>query len=205
MKENKNLEEKFAAYVSGCMNPEEKTNFEKRLEQDQNLKHELQSYIEIMNTLHQWNKIPPPGIDRVLEITPPVLDSASPQIIKRPSHDKTKIHRIFNKHVFAAAALFILGYFIGNITPFAFFKGNNKQGAQKQTQYQTLPNKKQASHQTPAPTRTPAPLPQQGKILRRVTRQNGKIVIETSRTGIDTNTIWIVDSSLRIADASLDK
>ena len=65
MNEKEFREEKIAAYASGCMSAEEKAAFEESLEQNVELKRELESYQSLMSALDEWTKAEPPGIHRV--------------------------------------------------------------------------------------------------------------------------------------------
>ena len=204
MMERESREKQIAAYASGCMDPEEKARFEELLKQDADLKKELESYRSLMENIGEWMKQEPPGLDRIEALTPPALDAFRQAERIMPPSPGT---RIFWKRILAIAAVFLLGFLLGVVSPFILRQGHrDRQGDRKAESIIPAPGTQQVS-ETPAPV--PGEMkgfaPEPGEVRRCVTRQNGRIIIETSRSGMNADSIWVVDASLRIADASPHK
>jgi hypothetical protein len=187
-------EEDIAAYAAGIMSPAETAEFEKLLQKDESLRMELEEYRNALNMVRTWMNEESPGIERIQSMQCPVPSSS--RIL-----DISSIRRTLFIRTLAAAAIFILGFFIGIWV-------TRNQGGQKAS---SIPNHEQEARAPQFPEKiqsTPVPFkPEEFRkdepgIERRVTRQNGRLIIETTQSGAETRSIWVVDASLKIANLS---
>ena len=179
-------EEKIAAYIAGLMSQEEKETFERILMGDDTLKCEVELCRKSLATARAWVSEEPPGLELVDALKCPVIP------IKQPVR-RAKIVIMFRRAI-AIAAIFLLGFLIGKGFPQKWTA--KKPISQKTTMVETKP--------TPAPSpvaRETPKIPQEDKSERRITRENGRIIIETTGVNTETRSIWVVDGSIRIAQA----
>jgi len=179
-------EEKIAAYIAGLMTEEERGNFERLLKSDETLKREVEASRKSLETARAWVTEEPPGLEHVDALKCPHITVK--QLVRR-----TKIVIMFRRAI-AVAAVFLLGFLIGKGFP------------QKVLLGKTVTPKTNVAEVKPTPTPSPAAketprIPQEEKSERRITREDGRIIIETTGANTETRSIWVVDGSIRLAQA----
>jgi hypothetical protein len=179
-------EEKIAAYIAGLMSQEEKETFERILMGDDTLKGEVEACRKSLENARVWVSEEPPGLELVDALKCPTI------LVKQPG-GRAKIVTMVRRAI-AIAAIFLLGFLIGKGFPQRWTV--KKPISPKTTMVETKP--------TPAPmpgARETPQIPQEDKSERRITRENGRIIIETTGVNTETRSIWVVDGSIRIAQA----
>ncbi|MCX7000318.1 MAG: hypothetical protein NT106_08515 [Candidatus Sumerlaeota bacterium] len=179
-------EEKIAAYIAGLMSQEEKETFERILMGDDTLKREVEASRKSLEIARAWVSEEPPGLELVDALKCPTIT------IKQTGR-RAKIVTMFRRAI-VIAAIFLLGFLIG--------KGFPQKGAMEKpiSPKTTMVETKPAPAPAPAARETPK-IPQEDKSERRITRENGRIIIETTGVNTETRSIWVVDGSIRIAQA----
>ena len=198
-------EDQISAYVENLMSPEQRADFERLLERDEDLRQKLEQYQGARRLLEVWMEEDPPGISRTDQ-----LDMKHLERIRMAFPRRKKVilsgAKVRFVQAMAAAAIFLLGFLIG--AQATFKKASERETVTKtQTTQQAIPtqakpDEKPRSIQIPGPEETTSP---PDEIQRRVTKQNGRIIIETTKDGAGTRSLWIVDGSFCVACADEGK
>lgn len=189
-----NREEDIAAYAAGLMSEAEKAEFERLLLKDESLCMELQEYRKALKMVQTWMNEESPGIECVQSLKCPA--PSSNRILNLSSMRRAVFLRSL-----AAAAIFILGFAIGiwvtKRQASQTVSRLSEQGAQ--TRLRTSPS---TIEPTPTPLKNEDLKQPDGGVERQITRQNGRLIIETTQNGAETRSVWVVDASLKIANSS---
>jgi anti-sigma factor RsiW len=192
-------QEKVAAYVNGEMTPEESAAFEQLMESDEALREEVQEFQHALDAAREWMTLEAPGVEHVdaLEIprvaaTQEKLREIHPRQLAKPKYLS------FLQYGVAAAAIFLIGFFLGTQWPLRSIPGPSGISKGLQTQEQVCPV-------------VPSPVPS-GRTVesrladlgarRSVTQQNGRVIIETTLKGTNAPALWVVDAGFRLAQSS---
>jgi anti-sigma factor RsiW len=198
-------EEKIAAYLDGEMTPQEVAAFENRMKEDEALRREVDHWRRALDAAREWMSAEAPGVERVASLAIPSLvkrtDSVhaadAPLPSARPSARVWRI-RSLAWGALAAAAIFVAGFCLGQITPRA--------GVPAPSGSAERPSVKQGA--TPAPTPRAMPTPESGQVevaaahAQRYTDEHGRLVIETTLKGSGARALWVVDGKFSLAQFS---
>lgn len=198
-------DEQIAAYVNGEMTAEETTAFERLMESNETLRHEVEEWRRTLDTAREWMMQEAPGIDRVDALAIPRMVTAQEKVQeispRQPAEMLAKPKYLsFLRYAMAASAIFIVGFVLGTQWPLSA-----KIGAPVISQKPQLEIEKEAD--------LPSPLPiEPGETVKSrlaelgarhsVTRQNGRLVIETTLEGTNAHALWVVDAGFRLAQPS---
>jgi len=184
MEKNDSREEKIAAYLAGIMSPEEKFAFEQSLREDPTLQLEIEEYRKTMKAVRGWMEEDPPGMERTEQLTLPKIHPETP-----PRKSSVIPIRLIAGYAAVAILIFFTGFILGNKTRFQDMDLHTPKS----------PVQVQSIQQNVTPSPTPHPERKTEPDLdRRITRENGRIIIETSARGAATHSIWVVDGEFEI-------
>ncbi len=198
-------EEQIAAYVNGEMTLEETAAFERLMESDARLHQEVEEWRRTLDTAREWMMQEAPGIDRVDALEIPRMVTAQDKVQEISPRQPVEVlakpkYLSFLRYAMAAAAIFIVGFFLGTQWPVSA-----KIGAPEIAEKPPVEIEKQADLPSPS-------LPQPGETVksrlaefgarRSVTRQNGRLIIETTLKDSDARALWVVDAGFRLAQSS---
>lgn len=201
-------EEQMAAYVNGEMTLEEAAAFERLMESDERLHQEVEECRQALDAAREWMMQEAPGIDRVDALEIPRMVTAQEKLqeisLRQPaevltSRAKPK-YSSFLRYAMAAAAIFIVGFFLGNQWPLSA-----QIGAPEISQKPPLQIEKEADLPSPLPIEPGETVKSRLADLgarRSVTRQNGRLIIETTLEGTNAHVLWVVDAGFRLAQPS---
>ena len=182
--------DKISAYLNSEMTPEELSEFEKLLETNQVLKQEVEELVNTADTVKEWLATDVPGIDKVSDLEIPEVKTILE--IKTHKPPKKQYYSYFWKSA-AAAAIFILGFTLGNINqeqnivPERGAKPDviTTEKSEKEKPKEKIVQKKGIQM---------ASLP----IHKQIYNEGDKIMIETELSGSGSKILWVVDGEFRM-------
>lgn len=198
-------DEQIAAYVNGEMTLEEAAAFERLMESDERLHREVEEWRRTLDTAREWMMQEAPGIDRVDALEIPRLITAQEKLQEISPRQPAEVlakpkYLSFLRYAMAAAAIFIVGFFLGTQWPVSF-----RTGAPEISQKPQLEIEKQADLPSPLPIEPGETVKSRLAELgarRSVTRQNGRLIIETTLEGTNAHALFVVDAGFRLAQSS---
>ena len=198
-------EEQIAAYVNGEMTLEETAAFEQLMESDETLRHEVEECRRALDTAPEWMASEAPGIDRVDALAIPRMVTAQDKVQEIAPRQPAEVlakpkYLSFLRYAMAAAAMFIVGFFLGTQWPLS-----SQIGAPEISQKPQLEIEKEADLPSPLPIEPGETVKSRLADLgarRSVTRQNGRLIIETTLKDSDARALWVVDAGFRLAQSS---
>ena len=198
-------EEQIAAYVNGEMTLEEAAAFEQLMKSDETLRHEVEECRRTLDTAREWMMQEAPGIERVDALAIPRMVTAQDKVQEISPRQPAEVlarpkYLSFLRYAMAAAAIFIVGFFLGNQWPLSFGTG-----APEISQKPQLEIEKEADLPSPLPIEPGETVKSRLADLgarRSVTRQNGRLIIETTLKDSDARALWVVDAGFRLAQSS---
>jgi hypothetical protein len=138
-----------------------------------------------------------PGIERVNALEIPRLVTTQKkmqEVSAKPSYLP------FLRYAVAAAAIFLIGFFLGTQWPMSF-----RAGAPEISEKPLVEIEKRTGLPSPSPIQPGETVKSRLAELgarRSVTRQNGRLFIETTLKDSDTRAFWVVDAGFRLAQSS---
>lgn len=198
-------EERIAAYVNGEMTADQAAAFEQLMESDEVLRQEVDECRRALDAARAWMTQEAPGVDRVdaLEIPRLVMPRGKVQEVY-PRHAaevpvKSK-HLSFLRYAMAAAAIFLIGFLLGTQWPLAFRPGAPEISITKGSETPKEPYLATPSPVPPSET-AESRLADLGA-RRSVTRQNGRVIVETTLKDTNVRALWVVDAGFRLPQSS---
>lgn len=211
-------EEQLAAYLHGEMTQQERGEFERMLEKYPTLQKELRQLEETIAAAREWMAEEPPGAERVDQLPLPRLADA-----RTTTTDRSKAPSPLSLYAwrgFAAAAIFLFGFYIGQLRP--LMEPTSDESATLQMHSESAPPKQAESdvevksEQPPQAPATPADeqtvelaeIPQielrsaseqRDAVIRERYERDGKIYIESRRRESGASSLWVVDGSFSLA------
>ena len=178
------IQEQIAAYCDGEMTPEERSAFEERIEKDENLRSEVDRWLDAVGAAKDWMHLDAPGVERVEAL--PI-----PTVSKRSSAWFGSLFGLYLPRYTAAACaalvIFLSGYFAGVMS-----QSSVVPSIQESTVKEAV---------TPTPSESDAPI-QLAHLpdTYRASQENGRVVIETTLKGVGTRALWVVDGKFRLEE-----
>lgn len=227
--------DEIAAYVEGRMTPEQEAAFEQRISEKESLRRKVETWREAIDAGRDWLGTAPPGLARVARLPIPSIaqnqadlaNSAKRELSPKPRARVVELSfaAILQRGI-AAAALLVLGIFIGRLTagpadsaPLdpapsldqTVSRGGEAAGpALEQATPQNEPASgspgDQPGNQDKPPVRRDAVIGETrlaaASPIRSIIEENGRLVIETENPVSGTRAVWFVEPSFRIARSS---
>ncbi len=190
-------EEQIAAYVNGEMTAEETAAFERLMESDERLHQEVEEWRRALDAAREWMMQETPGIDRVDALEIPHMVTAQEKLQEISPKPR---YLPFLRYAMAAAAIFIVGFFLGTQWPLSA-----RIGAPMISEKPPLEIEKEADLPSPSPIQPVETVRSRLAELdarRSITRQNGRLIIETTLKETNARALWVVDAGFRPAQSS---
>jgi len=195
-KGKKRAREDMMDYLLGDMSPEKKADFEKSMESDESLRMEVEPFATSMNTATDWLRADAPGVERVSELPIPTLEES-------PTIKTFHLPLLpYLRPILAAAAIFAIGFFVGQISRDAAPQKGGITSPETAIQpVSATPSRITVEPKTdsfiiadserqdaiqevayaPAPTH--------------ITDENGRLIIETTLASSGSQAVWVIDGS----------
>lgn len=191
-------EERIDAYLAGNMTDEERVRFERELQENSDLRVQLDQARNSVQSALKWYQEPVPGLDRLDEEPLSMPPSIQPVPAVRRS-----MQRYFWQ-VVGAAAIFLVGYLVGiqmNMNP-------SESGSQSKTRSAEMQIIDGDSTRI-KPVVSPTPLlpgSQQVNVQLasaksvKTIEEDGRIIFETQLSESRSRAVWIVDGRFNLPD-----
>jgi len=193
-----NRDDRITAYVFGEMTPREAQALEKEMAADPSLQGEVQAAKEALEAATGWLGAEAPGVERVDDIAVPALRTGKAGW-RRIWPQWVPLSPTFLVQGAAVTVIFLLGFFIGHETASDRLPPEPHQDLSAYAPSASNPEEATAKP-TPAVVEDKEGIPADFRPERRVTDENGRIVIETTLSRTGTQAVWVVDGGFSLAN-----
>jgi hypothetical protein len=194
-------QEQITNWLTGEMTPEEASEFERRMQEDESLRAEVEESRLALEAAGAWFEGEAPGVEQVDKLPAPQV--ATGKVVQHPSRS---IAPVSLWRWVAAAAIFAGGFFMGQQAQLpSGAVGEGMRPEETSIQRPVLERESIA-----APENTPA---LEGEVqvalqdveqdevepVRYATEKDGRVIVETTLTGSGAQAFWVVDGSFKLA------